>query len=511
MFASPAPRRRSTLTAAGLSLALGLVYLASLAPGLTWANRGEDGGDLIAAAISGGVPHPSGYPTYLLLARAFQALPFGSLAFRTNLFSAVCTVLAAALLAGLVTRVAQGPLALRRAAGVIAAFAFGLARLVWSQAVITEVYALHGLFVALLLYLSPLARPASLARPAQPGRAARRAALAGLVAGLALGNHLTTALLLPALLLLELWGEPAGRGAGRAWTGLRWRSFALQIGGLVIGLLAYLTLPLRARGGAPVVWGDPAGWQGLWWLVSGQLYESRVFHLPLAYLLPRLRAWAGLLLAQLGLLGTGLALYGLSTGRARTTRALWVTGWMAVAYSAFSIGYDSLDSYVYLIPVYMALAIWLGLGAAALLEALRARGAGLVPAGAALLLLVVFVGAASSLPAVDASHDARAETYGRTVLSTAPAGALLFTREDTDTFALWYFHFALRQRPDVAVLSEGLLAFDWYRAGLRRTYPALTVPSTALDWKAAVTAANPRRPACDTFPDSPRPLACREP
>ena len=48
------------------------VYLASLAPGLTWANFGADGGDLIAAAATGGVAHPTGYPFYLLLARLFQ-------------------------------------------------------------------------------------------------------------------------------------------------------------------------------------------------------------------------------------------------------------------------------------------------------------------------------------------------------------------------------------------------------------------------------------------------------
>ena len=45
-----------------------LVYLATMAPGLTWAHDSADGGDLIAAVVSGGVPHPSGYPTFVLLA-----------------------------------------------------------------------------------------------------------------------------------------------------------------------------------------------------------------------------------------------------------------------------------------------------------------------------------------------------------------------------------------------------------------------------------------------------------
>jgi hypothetical protein len=61
---------------------LSVLYLYTMAPGLTWENDGRDGGDLIAAAATGGIAHPTGYPLYLLLARVFQSLPVGFLAFR---------------------------------------------------------------------------------------------------------------------------------------------------------------------------------------------------------------------------------------------------------------------------------------------------------------------------------------------------------------------------------------------------------------------------------------------
>ena len=79
-------------------------YLATIAPGLTWANGGSDGGDLIAAAATGGVAHPTGYPAYLLVASVFQLLPIGTLAFRTNLLSAISTLIAALLLHAVVRR-----------------------------------------------------------------------------------------------------------------------------------------------------------------------------------------------------------------------------------------------------------------------------------------------------------------------------------------------------------------------------------------------------------------------
>ena len=85
-----------------LCLSLLAVYGLTLAPGLTWANSGADGGDLIAAAATGGVPHPTGYPVYLLLA-VFQFLPIGSPATRPT-FSALAAAGASVLVYELVMR-----------------------------------------------------------------------------------------------------------------------------------------------------------------------------------------------------------------------------------------------------------------------------------------------------------------------------------------------------------------------------------------------------------------------
>src|SRR5512144_2730256 len=112
------------------------VYLATMAPGFTWANGGADGGDLIAAAATGGVAHPTGYPVYLLLAGGFESLRIGTTAFRTNLLSALSLTGAALLLFAAVRR-ALGALGFwpRTVGALVAGFAFGLAPLAWSQAV----------------------------------------------------------------------------------------------------------------------------------------------------------------------------------------------------------------------------------------------------------------------------------------------------------------------------------------------------------------------------------------
>ena len=52
-------------------IALGL-YLLTIAPDLTWANASLDGVELVTASATLGIPHPPGYPTYVILGKAFS-------------------------------------------------------------------------------------------------------------------------------------------------------------------------------------------------------------------------------------------------------------------------------------------------------------------------------------------------------------------------------------------------------------------------------------------------------
>jgi hypothetical protein len=76
-----------------------VVYLLTLAPDLTWAHDGVDGGELITAVFTHSLPHPPGYPLYRLLTQPLLALPLGNVAYRFNLFSALTIALAAGLVA----------------------------------------------------------------------------------------------------------------------------------------------------------------------------------------------------------------------------------------------------------------------------------------------------------------------------------------------------------------------------------------------------------------------------
>ncbi len=449
------------LASGGLAL---LLYVTTAAPSLTWAHDSADGGELLAAARTLGVAHPPGYPTYLLLLHCWTLLPLpGDLARRGNLFSAFCAALAVALFADLAARARrrEGSAHPRLEAflgGVLVAAMPAL----WVQATVTELYALHLCFFAAVWWLLWQAEGAR--------RAPRWLLAAGLVAGVGLGNHLSLALALPGAVVWATWRRE-GRG----------RALGAFAGGLALGLLVYLYLPLRARAWPPVNWGNPQTWEGFRWLVSGALYRRFVFGLPGGSLLPRLGAWAALLREQFGWVGLGLGWMGLwAEGSGGRWRQLAFLGSAFVLYTAYAVGYDTTDSYVYLLPAHLAFAWWAvqGLGSLApeggLMEGVRpAVARALRWGGMAVLAASVAFRVALAFPQMDLRGDWEAWRHGRQVLAETPPRALLLAVGDRQVFALWYFRYGVGERPDVAVVTPNLWPYGWYRETVRHIHPDL--------------------------------------
>jgi hypothetical protein len=461
-FPSTRPATLTLLALCSLVIILTVSYAQTLAPDLTWANAGADGGDLITAAATRGVPHPSGYPLYLLLARLFQEIPWGTLAWRTNFMSAVFAVLAVTLLFRHVERSFDCPSAW------LTALLFGLSPLLWSQAVITEVYSLHVFLAGALLYCYRFVAPSP-----------KNSFFEGTLLGLAAGNHLTILILAPIL----LW-----KGGGKA------KLFRLS--GMLAGISIYGLLPLHARSGSPVNWGNPVTLQSLLWLVSGSLYQPRLGNLSMIEIVERLRGWAGILLNQFSPVGVLVGFYGLLSPVMALQRK--VTLWIFFAFSLVSVLYATPDSYLYLLPAVLVFAWWVGGG----LYEIKASFLQKFPqtlkiALFSLIALTLWMRAMFvTLPQVNASQDDRAVEFAEEVLSQAPPEAILVADTDREVFTIWYFHFALGKRPDVRIVAEGLLPFEWYQQTLRNTYPDLRLPSQEPATVAALLMLNADRAVC---------------
>jgi hypothetical protein len=446
--------------ALGTAIAALAVYAATLAPELSFQHYGTDGGDLIAAAKTLGVPHPSGYPTYTLLAWVFTHIPFGSIAYRVNLLSAV----SAAVTAGLLCLCMRPLLPQHRHSPLVAAstaLVFAFSPLVWSQAVISEVHTLNALFATIVILLVLRWRV---------GASDSLLFLAAFALGVGLGNHLTLAFLLPALLIL-LWHQRARL--------LRLRPLLTATALFATGLGVYAYLPVAASRHPPVNWGAPSTWHRFLWVVTAKQYHPLAFGLDPGRILARLTHWSGLVENQLGWWGLFVAMLGaLLWWKSDRPLALFSVAW-SIPVLIYSFFYDTGDSHLYLIPVVLVLALAWGTGASGILLLARRRQTKWYYLALAFIALLPIGSLVLHWRGANLKDDRAVATYLDDMLGVVAPDALIVTRGDRPTFSLWYALYAEQRRDDVAVVSGPLLAYEWYRDGLRHTYPHLSLPEPA--------------------------------
>ena len=400
-------------------LAVLLVYGVTAVPDLTFAFHSGDGGELITVVLTGGVPHPPGYPTYLILSRLTTLLPITPVAYRFSLFSAFCGALAAA-----ITSATSRSLGLKGWQTALPGLTLAFMPLVWQQAVVTEVYALNLAFVSLFLWSLLGKRPSW---------------LVGLLLGLSLTTHLTSILLLPLTLLLTL---------AKKWSHL--------VTGLALGLTPYILLPWLAQADSPVVWGRPDNLDGWWWLVSAQLYWPNQLSLPPAKVFPRIKEWSEAGLQQL--LFAGWLLLPWSGWLETEKKRWWLLVGTAVFYLLYAFSYDTSDALVNTLPAWLLLSL-------SLTAAFKRLGSWGFVLPFALVLL--------NFSPINRVEVHKVRPFAEQVLHSSPPDAILITSGDPDIFALWYFHFVEGQRPDVVVIDDQLFAFDWYRERVQALYPDL--------------------------------------
>lgn len=435
-------------------------YLATAARDLTWAHSGADGGDLITAAWVGGVPHPSGYPLWIWLASALLQLPLGTPAWRATLISVAGGALAVGFTARAAARLLPPtqPAWWRAVVVGLVSLTLMTSPLLWGQSVIAEVYALQAGLIAIAL-------EGLLAWFLEGERAGLRRAALGW--GLALANHLTAIWFAPAALWLLLMRPPARHVLAQG--------LALALA----GPLLYLTLPLRAVALPPVNWGGVDRLDGLVWLVSGQLYRSMMFGLPARDIVPRIGAWLGLTAQQVGPLGLVVVLWGAMLLFQHRPR---LAGPLVLFFSLnalYAISYNTSDSFTYLIPNSLVLALLLASGLTALPRELPRpwqAGPRLVLLALVLLLLLPALAVTRFGGETAQNGPQGAARYVSESAGVLEPGSVVFAQTDEHIFAMWYAAYVVAPRRHVTVVVDGLLPYEWYRRSLAENHPSLRWP-----------------------------------
>jgi dolichyl-phosphate-mannose-protein mannosyltransferase len=437
------------------------VYLATLSPTV----NGGDSGELITVAHVMGVAHPPGFPLHSVLAKLFTLLPAGSVAWRVNLFSAVCDAAAAGLLFAAV-RLWTGS----AAAGVLGALSFAFSPLVWLYAIQAEVFGLNNLFTAVLALLS--------VRLALSAPTRETAVMAAFLLGLGLSNHHTLVLFGLPFLAYVLYRE-------RPLTPRVLAPLALA---LALGFLPYLYLPFAASRGAPVIWGDTASLRGLIDHVLRREYGTfRLAHeatgaagafLPRFLLFWRAAAEGTLFVGLLLLVPAALSLR--RKGPTRELVVLWlsaVTFYLVVFCSLANVRLDEP------LHVFMQARFWpqplvivcvlMGVGLA---EVTAGRGRVGTRLGWLLALGLPAAIAIVHLPALQRQGNRLVRDYGEAILRSVPPDSILMISSDEAIGSVRYLQSVESLQPETRVIPLGIVTTTWFRAFAARRWPDLVLP-----------------------------------
>ena len=132
---------------------------------------------------------------------------------------------------------------------------------------------------------------------------------------------------------------------------------------------------------------------------------------------------------------------------------------------------------------FFAFALWIGIGASAILEAAHnafKQSTALRKVGVALTVLILILAVPFNLYSVNHHDHSRkgnyvAYDYSYNILQSCEPNAILFTNGDNDTFPLWFLQYVYGIRKDVRVVNLSLLNTDWYIKQLRDEEPKVPI------------------------------------
>lgn len=441
------PRTLMALVGVGAGIVALVLYLMTLAPTVMYYELPflRDSAVLQAKIAVLGVPDYTGYPTLVLIGKLFTFLPFGDVAYRTNLASAVYAAASVSLVFAISLKLSG-----RTLAALVAAIAFAVSRTFWSQSIIAEVYTLNTLFVGLTILSLVVWRTS---------RKDRYLLISAFMMGLSLTDHITSGLLIPFGLIFIFMVD---RGKFREW-----RLFLKGAGLFILGVLPYAFIPIRAsmdylpKG---FVWGQPIireyppdTLKGFYLLVSGGAWKGRMFVFGPGQLPERMSLYLGHLMDQFPLILIVVSVLGIWSLLFEDRASLVLLGGLYLGWLIFALEYDIEDILFYFIPTYMILAIFLAIGLGALqnaaegsLNRFQLRGRRAVIAAISVLALVLAVwNVPNTFRDVDRSNDYRGREIIQAVANkTKPDASILHHRSPLN-----YMLLVQKRRTDIHLIS----------------------------------------------------------
>ncbi len=442
------------------------VYLLTLAPTVTF----FDSGEFLTAIYSLGLAHSPGYPLFINYAKPFTFLPFGSIAFRVNIATALSAAVACYGVYLLVSHILAGEELSDSGArahfwnkfvALCAALTFAFTPRLWLQSNHDKPYPLIAFLSAMVFYLLILWRERYREGDERPAYVY----IGAFLCGLAFGAHQTMVLMLPSYAVLIVAMD---------WRLLtRIKEILLAIAFALFGFAVHLHLPIRAAQSPLLNWGDPRTLDQFLWNFLRKGYPVEKPARDLALFWQQVNAFS--VPYEFTLAGFILLFIGIATYLKKLRHEIAAYGVGILVFLAVIVGYFNTPSDLIFLteeffdPLYLLSAVFIGLGFFSLLklvlvflspELVRALP---VKAVFALSLLALPVSVCALNYVENDQHENYiAYDYATNTLRTLAQGAVIYTWGDSGAFPLWYLQGVERMREDVDLLHTPHLVFTWY-------------------------------------------------
>lgn len=487
-----------------------VMYVLTLFPSITFLDSGE----LAAVSYSFGVPHPTGYPLFLVIGWLVSHIPIGSsVIYMLNLLSAVESAAAVVVTFYILCLLANSVLAsfgkekqqkqkLKDSAGskesakkkqhheakqkesehrpasagmisqsetsmlvyIVSFFtsvSIGLFRTMWLNAVQVEVYALHFLFISLFVLLS--------VRIIQNVQSPRKSDWMWLflLLGFSAANHSTTIYFLPGIAYLIYLQYKASKEFAR--------SVLPNILLVIPGLLMYLLLMLAASYGPYLNWSNPTGFGALISHMRGEDFSQLMFSSGSKFS-ENFAAFFKGIPGEMAILPMLLSLFGLWV-YSKVSKPFFVFSLIGIVVSLlYSFTYNTIEITSFYLLVYYLL----GLMVSGAILYFASQGRAITPAAfagskmkiiASGALIVIAAGAYNFRECDNSRNLANAE-YTTNTLNTIEQNSILLCYDWSYQYSgSFYYQLVEKIRPDVKVLNVKFLSVPWYLETVRKFYP----------------------------------------
>jgi len=459
-----------------------LVYFLTCARHLSWLHEGADGGDLALCAYTLGIPHPTGYPIYCIAGWLFtHLLPFGEVAFRLNIFSAIFAALGAGFIA----------LALKHASDflfpnaernirhiwipIIGGFSIAFSFSYWTQALIVEVYSMNAFFLAMVTWKITL----MIAAENQHERD-RHFIHTALIAGLGFTNHLAAIYPLVAglLTLAYLRYLPS------------WRTFSKGLLYFILPLLLYLYLPIRSSMNPLMDWGNPETLDGVLWVLSGEQFYALVFSSLFLQILFRIFTQINMI-KQFGIAGLIAAFIGMAyimsiRGSRRLAFFIYLT--LVLVLNFFHIAnYLVIDPLSFMLPAFMMVSVFAAIGCGFVLAYAHkiAKTAGMkspkgrlaIRCAKAIVVLVPVLMFSLNYCKADISGESEGYDYAKRAFDNAIPGSVICETFYGRGLTLLYYHHVegMGKEKNITPIYIEQNQFVWGKVNFRQRHPNLEI------------------------------------